>query len=167
MQNKEKGKLYISCGVPGAGKSTWLEAHKGKDEIIVSRDKIRFSIVKEDEEYFSHETKVFHFFIKQIANCINSGINTYADATHLNSVSRNKLLYALKKAGCEPSTIEVIWFDTSLPACLSRNEKRKGTRSYVPRGAIRRMWASWESPEGEGFDKIWKVNEAGEVEKVM
>ena len=45
--------LYISCGIPGSGKSTFLKKHFGPDELIVSRDDIRFQVLGEAEEYFS------------------------------------------------------------------------------------------------------------------
>ena len=53
-----KNKLYVICGVPGTGKSTFCKNHLtmfGDDVKYVSRDDIRFSIVKEDEEYFEEQ----------------------------------------------------------------------------------------------------------------
>ena len=158
-----KGKLYISCGVPGSGKSTFLKKHVNKNESIVSRDEIRFMLLKDGEEYFSHEDKVFKYFIDIIAEFINSGQNVYADATHLNKASRDKLLYALKKIGCEPSDIQAIFFDVPLKICLERNEKRKGTRAYVPRGVIRRMFYQLEFPTE--FSTTWVVDENGNINK--
>ena len=158
-----KGKLYISCGIPGSGKSTFLKANKGKDEVIISRDDIRFSLLKEGEEYFSRENEVFKKFITQITNSINLGYNTYADATHLNNVSREKLLRALDKAGCKPSATEVIFFDVPLDVCLARNEKRKNTKTYVPRGVIRRMFNQLTYPIE--FPTIWLVDKDGNVSK--
>lgn len=158
-----KGKLYISCGIPGSGKSTFLKANKGKDEVIISRDDIRFSLLKEGEEYFSRENEVFKKFITQITNSINLGYNTYADATHLNNTSREKLLHALDKAGCKPSATEVIFFDVPLDICLTRNEKRKNTKAYVPRGVIRRMFNQLTYPIE--FPTIWLVDKDGNVSK--
>ena len=158
-----KGKLYISCGIPGSGKSTFLKKYVKKDESIVSRDEIRFILLKEGEEYFSHEEDVFNRFVNIIAEFINSGLNVYADATHLNKASRDKLLYALKKVGCEPSSIEAIYFDVPLKVCLERNEKRYETKAYVPRGVIRRMFYQLEFPVE--FSTTWVVDENGNVSK--
>lgn len=158
-----KGKLYISCGIPGSGKSTFLKANKGKDEVIISRDDIRFSLLEEGEEYFSRENEVFKKFITQITDSINLGYNTYADATHLNNTSREKLLRALDKAGCKPSATEVIFFDVPLDICLARNEKCKDTKAYVPRGVIRRMFNQLTYPIE--FPTIWLVDKDGNVSK--
>ena len=57
-------KVWLMCGIPASGKSTWAREHQEMfGGVIVSRDEIRFSIVKDDEEYFSHEdgTKVLTF----------------------------------------------------------------------------------------------------------
>ena len=50
--------LYIMCGPSGCGKTTWAhnfikEQHETNDIRYVSRDEIRFSLIKEGEEYFS------------------------------------------------------------------------------------------------------------------
>lgn len=53
----------------------------------------------------------------------------------------------------------LIWIDEDLNICLERNELRKGTRSYVPRGVIRRMAAQFIEPSlNEGFDYIFHYN---------
>ena len=158
-----KGILYISCGVPGSGKSTFLKANKRSDEEIVSRDEIRFSLLKEGEAYFSHEEEVFKQFVLRITDLINSGINVYADATHLNESSRTKLTDALLEAGCQPADVQVILFDVPIDICLERNEKRKGTKTYVPQTVIRKMFNSLSYPIE--FSHVWIVNEEGEVSK--
>ena len=157
------GKLYISCGIPGAGKTTFLNSIAKEDEKVVSRDVVRFLILKEGEEYFSHEKEVFEEFIKIITFYINSGTNVYADATHLNKASRDKLLYWLGREGCKPSSIEPIYFDVPLKICLERNEKRKGSRTYVPRGVIRRMSEQVTFPTE--FPEYWTVDEEGNISK--
>ena len=58
--------LYLMCGIPGSGKSTWIKQNKIESDAVISRDVVRFSLVKEHEEYFSKETEVFYTFIDQI-----------------------------------------------------------------------------------------------------
>ena len=51
--------LFLMMGIPGAGKSTLLKKFVNpQTSVVVSRDKIRFSIVAPDEPYFSHEDEV-------------------------------------------------------------------------------------------------------------
>ena len=155
-------KLVLMMGIPGSGKSTWIQVNKTEGDAWISRDKIRFSLLKEDEEYFAKEDEVFKIFIYEIVmslkNRENGGV-VFADATHLNRKARAKVINAVKKY-IVPDVIECIWLDVSLATAMERNDRREG-RERVPRGAINRMWYALEEPEvNEGFTKITVIKEA-------
>lgn len=144
-------KLIMMVGVPGSGKSTWIQNNKEDTDIVISRDAIRFSMLKDGEEYFSHEGDVFTEFVWQIATALAGGHTVIADATHLNKSSRAKVLNKVRKLADE---IEAIVIDVDLITALERNDMREG-RALVPRGVIRRMYIQMEMPEeSEGFNKI-------------
>ena len=105
------GILYVVCGTPGSGKSTFLKDIVNDNEKIVSRDEIRFSLLKPGEQYFSHEKEVYIKFLNAITLNIRNGINVYADATHLNEKSRYKLLHGLSNRGCFPFETNAIYFN--------------------------------------------------------
>jgi hypothetical protein len=90
-------KVFLLAGVPASGKSTWARNHMTPTTEWISRDNVRFSIVREDEEYFSHEEEVFDTFIAYINQTLeNPDIHTiYVDATHLNRAARDKVLRRL------------------------------------------------------------------------
>ena len=92
-------KVYLLSGPPASGKSTWVRANITPGSEWISRDNVRFAIVGEDEEYFSHEDEVFDTFINYINQTLErEDIHTiYIDATHLNKRSRNKALNRVKK----------------------------------------------------------------------
>jgi predicted kinase len=145
-------------GCPGAGKSTWTRNHINiETDKYISRDEIRFSMVSEDEEYFSKEKQVYTEYIRQINENLKAGYNVFADATHLNRSSRNKLL---RNITVKSNSIEVIWIKTPLEACINRNKNRAGTRSYVPENQLRRMHGNIEAPDfDEGFNKIYIIED--------
>ena len=163
MINKQ-GMLYVSCGVPGSGKSTFLNKIKGHEEVIVSRDEIRFSLLKEGEDYFAHEQEVFRLFCNRIAENINAGKNVYADATHLTRASRQKLIQSVKRR-CTPSKIVGIFFKIPLKVCLERNEFRNGLKTYVPQDKLIQKFSKFNI-ETDDFEVCFTVDENGEIDKI-
>ena len=157
--------LYLMCGCPGSGKSTWVQENMDlENDVWVSRDAIRFSLLGEHDDYFSKENLVYNTFINTIDSYINAGKNVFADATHLNSASRGKLLKRLKS---KPQEVNIVWVDTPLNIALEQNELRAGTRAYVPPEQVRRMYNSFEAPLFyEGFKKIFIVKD-GEIIKML
>ena len=165
-------KLWIMCGVPGSGKSYYAKNHLMKNDgtwAYISRDEVRFSLVKENEEYFSKEKQVFKEFIKQIHYaCLDEDIkNVIIDATHLNKASRMKLINAIFPYGLDINIL-CIWMETPLEVCLARNAKREG-RACVPNSAIRRMWNSSQFPSKDEYDYegIFKVTQYEDKYLVM
>ena len=82
-------------GIPGSGKSTFIKKRRDifNNPIVISRDKIRFSLLEEGDEYFSKEDEVLEEFTKQIVESLSRPIgDTIVDATHLNGGSRRKIL---------------------------------------------------------------------------
>ena len=148
--------LWLTAGLPGSGKSTYVEEELniGSNDIWVSRDLIRFAIVKEDEEYFSREDEVFRTFIQRAQTALNAPHidRVFIDATHLNPKSRKKVLNAL----VIPDNVEVgcLFFNVPIETCIERNNRRIG-RSKVPEKVIYNMAKTLIPPsEYEGFDKI-------------
>lgn len=147
-------KLGIMCGVPGSGKSTWLK--NKKNAFIISRDAIRFRLVKENEEYFSKEKQVFKTFIKEIQKAINSDTtpyDIYVDATHITKKSRDKLLNALDLHNVDRI---VVYVKHPLASeAIRRNANRTG-RARVPEKVIKEMYMNFERPEYDQ-DRIFDV----------
>lgn len=156
--------LRVMVGIPGSGKSTKVAQDSAMLEeehrtvAVISRDAVRFSMLKDDEEYFSHEDEVFDEFIRQINECMEVGIDVvFADATHISPASRFKLLSRLLPDPNTKLVFEVM--NTSVAECLNRNQKRDG-RERVPHTAIRRMAKGFqppclsEFPDNYGFKDI-------------
>lgn len=139
--------LFLLCGPSGSGKSTWAKRQAALDKgVIISRDVIRFALLKEGEDYFAHEDEVFDIFIKQINEAIaeNNDKNIYIDATHLNEKSRNKVL---DKIDLTNVNLIPVNFIIDLEVNFQFNDCRTG-RAFVPRSVISRMRAGFV-PAGE------------------
>lgn len=138
--------LFLLSGPPACGKTTWLKEH-GNEGYVVSRDAIRFAMLKDGEDYFAHETEVFEELVRQTQNSIDNNWITYVDATHLNWAGRRKLL---KRLNLDEVDVSVIEFHTPLKVCLERNAKREG-RARVPDSAIIRMYKAQTSAKDDPF----------------
>lgn len=152
--------LVLMCGIPGSGKSTLAKGLVNEEfDLYVSRDEIRFEIVPPEHGYFSQEDLVFDTFIQRIADGIKEDKTVFADATHLTVKARKKVLHRLVQFGAKPDDIDIIWVNTPIDVAIERNERRKGTRAYVPTGVIRRMGLQIEEPEydeiPEGYNNIF------------
>lgn len=158
--------LYLMVGIPGSGKSTWVQnriAQTGHG-IWISRDKIRFSMLEEDEDYFAHENEVIKKFISQINNAIASNNNEdiYIDATHLNEKARARVI---NQIGFERTNYELkaVVFTTPVSTCVRRRENSTG-RENIPASVVRRMNSQLTYPGWDvsiQYDDIIKVDGRG------
>ena len=144
--------LWVLCGIPGSGKSTWCEkAIKKPGAVRVSRDVIRFAMLEDNEDYFTHEYDVFKEFIRLINESLwdDEVTDVFVDATHLNEKSRNKLLQYIDLKNI---SLNAVNFIVDLDLAWERNKLREG-RSVVPYTAIRNMFNSYRpARKGEKYD---------------
>ena len=139
--------LYIMCGPAGSGKTTWVRVNaESGTSAHISRDRIRFNMVKEDEYYFSRENEVYMEFVQQITKALScEWVDTvYADATHLTKKSREKLVGEVSSIYPKIDIYAVVVLP-NLQQCLEQNAQRQG-REYVPESVIKNMYHSFQDP---------------------
>ena len=162
-------KVYLMCGLPGSGKSTFIHKYRELTDAVISRDAVRFSIIKEDEEYFAKEDYVFKTFIKEINKALKdeSVERVFIDATHLSPKARAKVIKPMDKNNV--AELNAIYFDVPINIAIERNNQRTG-RAKVPTNVIINMAKSYSYPILlEGFNHIYSIDEEGgmmEVESV-
>lgn len=148
--------LTLMIGIPGSGKSFCAKqiARQNPNIAYVSRDNIRFGLLKPEDDYFAKEDEVFDTFVREIKANLDAGISTIADATFINKKSRKKLFDALggEKWFLENNIAKTyILCDTPLSIAVERNNMREGYEK-VPYSAIASMSRNFEVPEEvEGF----------------
>ena len=157
-----KHTLYIMCGPAGCGKSTFLNNCATKISegcAIVSRDEIRFNMLKDDMSYFAKEKEVFAKFTATIASELQYA-DVFADSTCINEASRKKLITAVKKLNKNFDVVALYFYnDNILDRCLTQNARRSG-RARVPDEAIINMCANFTIPKkSEGFKYVINVLE--------
>lgn len=160
--------IWILSGAPGSGKSTWVHKNCLPNSLIISRDQIRFDMLKDSDDYFKYENKVWREYIDQISCAIRNPFvdNIYLDATHLNEKSRNKVLNSLGNL-VKNININVIYFDICAAVCCQRNALRSG-RAKVPENTIINMMYRFQTPtfnEKYKYNEIWRIDAHGNIEK--
>ena len=142
--------LVLMCGAPGSGKTTIAKKLMCNNDLYISRDEIRYSMISDEDEYFSKEKEVFNEYIKQIDEALTKNYHwIFEHATQLNEASRSKVLNQLKN---KPNQTIVIYMTTSLEETLRRNRQRTG-RALVPEDVVKKMYKSMQKPtEKEKID---------------
>lgn len=145
-----KPTLIVMCGVPGSGKDYAIAHSKllcdvNEPPLVVSRDIIRYSLVKENEPYFSREKEVFEAFISQICDGLAAGKEVIANATHINEVSRKKLLNAVRRHYCGEFNIIYYIVVKNYDIISRQNSKRQG-RERVPEKSLQDIYNKFTVP---------------------
>ena len=160
MKNK---RLFLLCGCPGSGKSTWVRQRINiYGGYHISRDEIRFAILDErGGNYFDYENEVIRTFIARINKLLDNDeqdIDIYVDATHLTDNSRNQIMRQLHLKDIYKIAV---WMKVPLDICLMRNNKRTG-RAKVPSKTIADMYSRAHRPSLKDFNEIWEIDIKGE-----
>ena len=139
-------RIVVLAGLPGSGKSSWLERTAGGG---ISSDAVR-KLLADDETDQSIHAQVFQTVRYLLEQRIAIGRPvTYIDATNLTPEERRPYVDIARSRGCE---IEAVFFDVPLAVCLERNARRP---RVVPPEALEKMAAKLVPPAvSEGFSRV-------------
>lgn len=159
-------RVFLMCGVPGSGKSTWVRERIAKyGGYHVSRDEIRFALLDErGGDYFDYEDEVLNIFYSRINELLDNdeeNIDIYVDATHLSDRTRNQ---TMSKLHLENAYTIAVWMDIPLIACKYRNNQRTG-RARVPTETVENMYHRASRPSRRKFNEVWTVDVNGDETK--
>jgi len=147
--SSEPQRIIILVGLPGSGKSTYLER---LGVTALSSDLIRQLLADDATDQTIHG-RVFNTLRYLVRQRLAIGRQvTYVDATHLTPDERRPYIKIAQSYGCEA---EALFFDVPLEVCLDRN---RGRARVVPEEAVRAMAAKLVPPSvDEGFSRVTVV----------
>src|SRR5215471_17238013 len=136
-------RIVVLVGLPGSGKSTYLEQAGGG----ISSDAIR-KLLADDETDQTIHARVFETLRYLLEQRLAIGRPvTYIDATNLTVDERKPYIEIARAHGCE---IDAVFFNIPLIVCQERNARRD---RVVPCDAMEKMAAKLIAPSpSEGFD---------------
>ena len=143
--------LYITVGLPGSGKSTYVKNFiKDKEIEYLSSDSLR-AVYGKSEEDQTVTPLVFGHIKRKVDEFLKDGKNVLVDATSVNRSERSDYINSAKKYGAK---VVAIVFKMDRQGLIDRNKKRgeQGGR-VVPDWVIDKMLAKFEEPSyDEGID---------------
>lgn len=139
----------VLVGLPGSGKSTWLER---QGIAGISSDWIR-QVLADDATNQTIHARVFLTMRYLLRHRLAIGRQvSYVDATHLTPEERRPYIQIGRWYGCD---VEALYFDVPLEICRERNVQRD---RVVPDDALARLAAKLTPPNvAEGFARVTVV----------
>lgn len=151
--------MLILIGVPGSGKSTWVESSE-LDYWIASTDNTISYIADEFQMTYDEAFKDLYpfaenIFWRDITNCLSTSSYPFiVDRTNLSKKSRCRLIQMAKRAGWK---VGFVFFQTPEPEIWK--ERLDGRKDKtIPHDVLKSMAENLKYPEAdEGFDFYLEV----------
>lgn len=145
--------INIMSGLPGSGKTHYINAMAYKDDIKLHRDEMRANLREalNSKDYFPVSSqKEYQLWLQLIRNNIAAQLDAkepvaiWIDQTTLNSAAAAKLIKGFLPAVPDLNDIHITFhvMYTSLNTCLERDAKRTGFE-HVGEDVIRSMASSF------------------------
>lgn len=152
-------RVILVCGLPGAGKSTWIANNFSLDETIIVRPDDYLTDALGNYVWTPERAnKAWALCYRRVGGFLTGRV--YAptlvfDAQLLTPLDRNALLGICGGAGL---AVEAVYVDTPLEVCIQRNLVREAGRGLPATVLTRAAQRAVLPTEKEGFDRVTVVS---------
>lgn len=149
--------LYILCGIPGCGKSTWAREVMPRVP-VVSSDSIREEMGDVNDQ--TRNQSVFDQFHARVGYLLAAGSDVVADSTALDTQARARLRTVARNHRAD---VHLVYF-SNLTQAVMRNRKRD---RQVPEDVMQRMGDKYENfmlvlpQEAREYKSITEIRSTG------
>jgi predicted kinase len=148
--------LVIMVGIPGSGKSTYVQALGQQGYEIINPDAIRVELTGDMADQ-SQNAKVWGFAHRRLIEGLKQGKNMVLDATNVARKGRRELINLVRTE--VPGThIKALVKDISKETAIERVKKRVGEGGLdIPPDVMDRMYEKYRlnpPTAEEGFDEV-------------
>ena len=135
----KRPKILLLMGLPGSGKTTYAKELVSDGWVRSSKDDLR-SMMDNGKWSKGNEKRVLRLRDQIIRDAVNSGSNVVVDDTNFEDRHRDHISALAEECGAD---FEVLFIDTPLEECISRNENRA---NKVPLSVINNMYKKYIAP---------------------
>ena len=150
--------LYVLCGLPGAGKSTWARENAGRLEaVVVCSDDVRRDFEADGRDPWDGDS-VFAEVELRAWGLLRADRSVVLDATHFQRRYRTYTQHVV--SGIDVQRVAV-WFVVPLEVCLQRNAGRNSLAfgyRRMPDEFVHALAETFEPPGSDEFDEVVTVN---------
>lgn len=155
-------KLYVLVGVPGSGKTTWVQNQEWTNECVYISTDILVELEAQrvgktyTEIFAEYMPKAVELMAAQVVAARSAGKDIIWDQTSTTLASRTRKFNMLP----DYYAIAVVFKTLEHKELFRRLRSRPGKE--IPEYVVASMIASWEDPTlEEGFKEIWYANNQG------
>ena len=142
-------KLILMVGVTASGKSTYAKTHMAEDDVLVSRDEIRYVLYNGVDNFYNHESLVTTVYIYETVKALKENKTVWFEAINDTPDFRNRILCQIEEY-ITADELETIYMDTSLEIAIKRNIERGGP-AQLPDAIVEKMYNNLIPPTIEEF----------------
>jgi predicted kinase len=140
--------VVVLVGLPGSGKSTFRSQRFTNTHAIESE-----ALLRDDRR--PHRRKRLH-----VVAALASGMSVVVDSVNATVEERAAIVATARGRAAR---VVAIFFDSSLPECAARNQRRAATTRVSDLGLLAAAKRLVRPSVAEGFDELWTVRPLPEL----